>query len=96
MVCGVALYGNWWRQVMPGFIVPLPPCSCLSCVNGSFPCHWCKYRHVCTHNAADCAFLEGRVNVSEVRQSQGRGVQGFGVATEPGVACRCAWGSTYG
>uniref|UniRef100_A0A8C9KEW4 Plexin-A1 n=1 Tax=Panthera tigris altaica TaxID=74533 RepID=A0A8C9KEW4_PANTA len=39
--------------------------SCLSCVNGSFPCHWCKYRHVCTHNAADCAFLEGRVNVSE-------------------------------
>uniref|UniRef100_F6VDJ2 Plexin-A1 n=1 Tax=Macaca mulatta TaxID=9544 RepID=F6VDJ2_MACMU len=39
--------------------------SCLSCVNGSFPCHWCKYRHVCTHNVADCAFLEGRVNVSE-------------------------------
>uniref|UniRef100_A0A7N5KF55 Plexin-A1 n=1 Tax=Ailuropoda melanoleuca TaxID=9646 RepID=A0A7N5KF55_AILME len=39
--------------------------SCLSCVNGSFPCHWCKYRHVCTHNAADCAFIEGRVNVSE-------------------------------
>ena len=45
-------------------------CSCLSCVSGSFPCHWCKYRHVCTHNAADCSFLEGRVNVSEVR---GRG-----------------------
>lgn len=41
--------------------------SCLSCVSGSFPCHWCKYRHVCTHNAADCSFLEGRVNVSEVR-----------------------------
>ncbi|KAK7804639.1 hypothetical protein U0070_011996 [Myodes glareolus] len=39
--------------------------SCLACVNGSFPCHWCKYRHVCTNNAADCAFLEGRVNVSE-------------------------------
>ncbi|KAB0339773.1 hypothetical protein FD755_024857, partial [Muntiacus reevesi] len=39
--------------------------SCLSCVSGSFPCHWCKYRHVCTHNAADCSFLEGRVNVSE-------------------------------
>lgn len=62
---------------MPGLIVPLPPCSCLSCVNGSFPCHWCKYRHVCTHNAADCAFLEGRVNVSEVRQSQRRGDAGF-------------------
>ncbi|XP_024838888.1 plexin-A1 isoform X2 [Bos taurus] len=39
--------------------------SCLSCVSGSFPCHWCKYRHVCTHSAADCSFLEGRVNVSE-------------------------------
>ncbi|KAG8435909.1 hypothetical protein GDO86_007125 [Hymenochirus boettgeri] len=39
--------------------------SCLSCVNGPFPCHWCKYRHVCTHNAADCSFLEGRVNMSE-------------------------------
>uniref|UniRef100_A0A7N4PHP9 Plexin-A1 n=1 Tax=Sarcophilus harrisii TaxID=9305 RepID=A0A7N4PHP9_SARHA len=39
--------------------------SCLSCVNGSFPCHWCKYRHICTHNAADCSFQEGRVNVSE-------------------------------
>ncbi|NP_001088457.1 uncharacterized protein LOC495321 precursor [Xenopus laevis] len=39
--------------------------SCLSCVNGSFPCHWCKYRHVCTHNAADCSFQEGRVNMSE-------------------------------
>ncbi|MBN3296487.1 PLXA1 protein, partial [Amia calva] len=39
--------------------------SCLSCVNGSFPCHWCKYRHMCTHNAADCSFQEGRVNVSE-------------------------------
>lgn len=46
-----------------------PHCSCLSCVNGSFPCHWCKYRHVCTHNAADCAFLEGRVNMSEVRMA---------------------------
>ncbi|XP_018616078.2 plexin-A1-like isoform X1 [Scleropages formosus] len=39
--------------------------SCLSCVNGSFPCHWCKYRHMCTHNANDCSFQEGRVNVSE-------------------------------
>ncbi|XP_074862058.1 plexin-A1 isoform X1 [Carettochelys insculpta] len=39
--------------------------SCLSCVNGSFPCHWCKYRHICTHNAAECSFLEGRVKMSE-------------------------------
>lgn len=41
--------------------------SCLSCVNGSFPCHWCKYRHMCTQNANDCSFQEGRVNISEVR-----------------------------
>nr|XP_033782070.1 plexin-A1 isoform X2 [Geotrypetes seraphini] len=39
--------------------------SCLSCVNGSFPCHWCKYRHICTHNAAECSFLEGQVNTAE-------------------------------
>ncbi|XP_060926482.1 plexin-A1-like [Limanda limanda] len=39
--------------------------SCLSCVNGSFPCHWCKYRHMCTQNANDCSFQEGRVNISE-------------------------------
>uniref|UniRef100_A0AAZ3QQ91 Plexin-A1 n=1 Tax=Oncorhynchus tshawytscha TaxID=74940 RepID=A0AAZ3QQ91_ONCTS len=39
--------------------------SCLSCVNGSFPCHWCKYRHMCTQNANDCSFQEGRVNMSE-------------------------------
>lgn len=39
--------------------------SCLSCVNGSFPCHWCKYRHMCTQNAKDCSFQEGRVNMSE-------------------------------
>ncbi|XP_066514639.1 plexin-A1-like, partial [Hoplias malabaricus] len=40
--------------------------SCLSCVNGSFPCHWCKYRHMCTQNANDCSFQEGRVNMSEL------------------------------
>ncbi|XP_059353725.1 plexin-A1b [Carassius carassius] len=39
--------------------------SCLSCVNGSFPCHWCKYRHLCTQNANDCSFQEGLVNMSE-------------------------------
>uniref|UniRef100_A0A672KNS4 Plexin A1 n=1 Tax=Sinocyclocheilus grahami TaxID=75366 RepID=A0A672KNS4_SINGR len=39
--------------------------QCLSCVNGSFPCHWCKYRHLCTQNANDCSFQEGRVNMSE-------------------------------
>lgn len=45
----------------------LSVCRCLSCVNGSFPCHWCKYRHMCTQNANDCSFQEGRVNVTEVR-----------------------------
>ncbi|XP_067095512.1 LOW QUALITY PROTEIN: plexin-A1-like, partial [Osmerus mordax] len=39
--------------------------SCLSCVNADFPCHWCKYRHMCTQNANDCSFQEGRVNTSE-------------------------------
>ncbi|KAM6980109.1 plexin-A1b [Aplochiton taeniatus] len=39
--------------------------SCLSCVNGTFPCHWCKYRHMCTQNANACSFQEGRVNISE-------------------------------
>ncbi|TNM86425.1 hypothetical protein fugu_006655 [Takifugu bimaculatus] len=39
--------------------------SCLSCVNGKFPCHWCKYRHMCTQDATDCSFQEGRVNTSE-------------------------------
>lgn len=65
----------------PSFTALLSSRSCLSCVNGSFPCHWCKYRHVCTHNAADCAFLEGRVNVSEVRPS-GR-AQGFRAVAKP-------------
>ncbi|CAG5983039.1 unnamed protein product [Menidia menidia] len=41
--------------------------GCLSCVNGSFPCHWCKYRHMCTQNANDCSFQEGRVNNSEIK-----------------------------
>ncbi|XP_066436555.1 plexin-A3 [Eleutherodactylus coqui] len=39
--------------------------SCLSCVSSAYPCHWCKYRHICTHNADECFFLEGRVNNTE-------------------------------
>ncbi|XP_015241716.1 PREDICTED: plexin-A1-like isoform X2 [Cyprinodon variegatus] len=39
--------------------------SCLSCVNANFPCHWCKYRHMCTQDASDCSFQEGRVNTSQ-------------------------------
>lgn len=50
------------------FLSPvLACCRCLSCVNGNFPCHWCKYRHMCTQDASDCSFQEGRVNTSEVR-----------------------------
>ncbi|XP_072106138.1 plexin-A1-like, partial [Mobula birostris] len=40
--------------------------SCLSCVGGPYPCYWCKYRHVCTHDPADCSFQEGRVNATEM------------------------------
>ncbi|XP_061908309.1 plexin-A1-like [Entelurus aequoreus] len=39
--------------------------GCLSCVDGKFPCHWCKYRHMCTQDASDCSFQEGRVNTSQ-------------------------------
>nr|XP_020648579.1 plexin-A3 isoform X1 [Pogona vitticeps]XP_020648580.1 plexin-A3 isoform X1 [Pogona vitticeps]XP_020648581.1 plexin-A3 isoform X1 [Pogona vitticeps]XP_020648582.1 plexin-A3 isoform X1 [Pogona vitticeps]XP_020648584.1 plexin-A3 isoform X1 [Pogona vitticeps] len=39
--------------------------TCLSCVSSHYPCHWCKYRHTCTHNVAKCFFLEGRVNTTE-------------------------------
>ncbi|XP_043920171.1 plexin-A4 [Protopterus annectens] len=39
--------------------------SCLSCVNSPYRCHWCKYRHMCTHNPQTCSFQEGRVRVSE-------------------------------
>ncbi|XP_078520777.1 plexin-A3 [Lissotriton helveticus] len=39
--------------------------SCLSCVSSQYSCHWCKYRHVCTNNAAECSFQEGRVNTTE-------------------------------
>uniref|UniRef100_A0A8D3DU16 Plexin A3 n=1 Tax=Scophthalmus maximus TaxID=52904 RepID=A0A8D3DU16_SCOMX len=35
---------------------------CTSCVSSMFPCHWCKYRHVCTNNLQDCSFQEGRVS----------------------------------
>nr|XP_033778727.1 plexin-A3 isoform X2 [Geotrypetes seraphini] len=39
--------------------------SCLSCVSSPYSCHWCKYRHVCTNNPAECSFAEGRVNTTE-------------------------------
>uniref|UniRef100_A0A6Q2XX98 Plexin-A2 n=1 Tax=Esox lucius TaxID=8010 RepID=A0A6Q2XX98_ESOLU len=39
--------------------------TCLSCVNSTFLCHWCKYRSLCTHDPSSCSFQEGRVNNSE-------------------------------
>ncbi|XP_069485730.1 plexin-A4 isoform X3 [Ambystoma mexicanum] len=39
--------------------------SCLSCVESPYQCHWCKYRHVCTHDPRTCSFQEGRVKLSE-------------------------------
>ncbi|XP_015249442.1 PREDICTED: plexin A3-like [Cyprinodon variegatus] len=39
--------------------------SCTSCVSSTFPCHWCKYRHICTNNLQDCSFQEGRVSGME-------------------------------
>ena len=39
---------------------------CLSCVESPYRCHWCKYRHVCTHDPKSCSFQEGRVKLPEV------------------------------
>uniref|UniRef100_A0A8C6UPQ8 Plexin A4 n=1 Tax=Neogobius melanostomus TaxID=47308 RepID=A0A8C6UPQ8_9GOBI len=30
--------------------------SCLSCVSSPYQCHWCKYRHDCTHDPRTCSF----------------------------------------
>ncbi|MBN3323605.1 PLXA3 protein, partial [Atractosteus spatula] len=46
--------------VNPG--TALKTAECLSCVSSAFPCHWCKYRHICTNNLANCSFQEGRVS----------------------------------
>uniref|UniRef100_A0A2K5R407 Plexin-A3 n=1 Tax=Cebus imitator TaxID=2715852 RepID=A0A2K5R407_CEBIM len=39
--------------------------SCMSCVGSVYPCHWCKYRHVCTSRPHECSFQEGRVHSPE-------------------------------
>ncbi|KAG9345724.1 hypothetical protein JZ751_008868, partial [Albula glossodonta] len=39
--------------------------SCLSCVSSPYQCHWCKYRHVCTHDPRTCSFQEGWVKQPE-------------------------------
>ncbi|XP_055979280.1 plexin-A2 [Sorex fumeus] len=38
---------------------------CLSCVTSAFRCHWCKYRHLCTHDPSRCSFQEGRIRAAE-------------------------------
>lgn len=43
------------------------PSRCMSCVGSPYPCHWCKYRHVCTSHPHECSFQEGRVHSPEVR-----------------------------
>ncbi|KAG7279639.1 hypothetical protein CRUP_019376, partial [Coryphaenoides rupestris] len=40
--------------------------SCLSCVSSPYQCHWCKYRHDCTHDPRTCSFQEGRVKRPEL------------------------------
>ncbi|XP_067110336.1 LOW QUALITY PROTEIN: plexin-A4, partial [Osmerus mordax] len=39
--------------------------SCLSCVSSPYQCHWCKYKHDCTHDPRTCSFQEGRVKTPE-------------------------------
>lgn len=46
---------------------------CLSCVESPYRCHWCKYRHVCTHDPNTCSFQEGRVKLPEVGPGGGMG-----------------------
>lgn len=59
---------------------PPPPHRCTSCVSSVFPCHWCKYRHICTNNLQDCSFQEGRVSNMEV---------------EPACTCTCTYKQAY-
>lgn len=57
-----------------------PPPRCMSCVGSPYPCHWCKYRHVCTSHPHECSFQEGRVHSPEVRRVPrgGEGARGGG------------------
>uniref|UniRef100_A0A8C7C0R2 Plexin-A3 n=1 Tax=Neovison vison TaxID=452646 RepID=A0A8C7C0R2_NEOVI len=52
-------------------------------VGGPYPCHWCKYRHVCTSHPHECSFQEGRVHSPEVRRGQGEVLRARGLATPP-------------
>lgn len=61
--------GDFYYEMLQCFnCVLISSCRCLSCVNSTFRCHWCKYRNLCTHDPSSCSFQEGRVNTSEVPQ----------------------------
>lgn len=53
------------------------PFRCLSCVSSPYQCHWCKYRHDCTHDPRTCSFQEGRVKKPEVSPKSGEGLKEF-------------------
>lgn len=61
------------------FILLCSSCRCLSCVSSPYQCHWCKYRHDCTHDPRTCSFQEGRVKKPEVSPKATGGGQGVNV-----------------
>lgn len=56
-----------WRHCLPSPLL----FRCLSCVSSPYQCHWCKYRHDCTHDPRTCSFQEGRVKKPEVSPDPG-------------------------
>uniref|UniRef100_A0A8C7C2R7 Plexin-A3 n=1 Tax=Neovison vison TaxID=452646 RepID=A0A8C7C2R7_NEOVI len=63
--------------------------SCVSCVGSPYPCHWCKYRHVCTSHPHECSFQEGRVHSPEVRRGQGEVLRARGLGSLTFLTPRC-------
>eukprot|EP00064_Thunnus_orientalis_P005180 superscaffoldBa00000497_g5194 len=59
--------------------------SCLSCVSSPYQCHWCKYRHDCTHDPRTCSFQEGRVKKPECDAQ--RGSCGLCLKADPLFGC---------
>ncbi|TRY72813.1 hypothetical protein DNTS_009514 [Danionella cerebrum] len=66
-----ALLLQLWLASLPSGKLSVTPTlhslqhMCSSCVSSPFPCNWCKYRHICTNNVAECSFQEGRVSSAE-------------------------------
>ncbi|CAB1336003.1 unnamed protein product [Coregonus sp. 'balchen'] len=61
--------------------------SCTSCVSNPFPCNWCKYRHICTNNLAECSFQEGRVSSVERQPAAERAGPTRHSLPQPAPAC---------